>query len=343
MHIELDRVPLRATGMTPAEILSSESQERMCAVVTPENVDAFLAVCAKWDTLATVIGEVTDGDRLVITWHGETVVDVPPRTVAHDGPVYAAPGRPLGEPGRAGRGRAGPAAPARGPVRAARGDPADGGVAEPVQPGVGHRSVRPLRPRQHRVRPARRRRDRPRRRGDRARDRRRDRLQRPLRRARPVRGHPARARRGLPQRRDVRRRAAGRDELPQLRLAGGPARHVAVRRGGARARRRLRGAGHPGDGRQRQLLQPDRLDGDPADAGGGRARPARRRRAPGPQRVRARRRRRAAARDDARRARRQRVGPRRARAPGRPPAAGRPRRRAAARRSCSPRPPRTAC
>ena len=45
MHIELDRVPLRATGMTPAEILSSESQERMCAVVTPENVDAFLAVC----------------------------------------------------------------------------------------------------------------------------------------------------------------------------------------------------------------------------------------------------------------------------------------------------------
>jgi phosphoribosylformylglycinamidine synthase len=91
MHIELDRVPLRATGMTPAEILSSESQERMCAVVTPENVDAFLAVCAKWDTLATVIGEVTDGDRLVITWHGATVVDVPPRTVAHDGPVYERP------------------------------------------------------------------------------------------------------------------------------------------------------------------------------------------------------------------------------------------------------------
>jgi phosphoribosylformylglycinamidine synthase II len=91
MHVELDSVPLRATGMTPAEILSSESQERMCAVVTPENVDAFLAVCAKWDTLATVIGEVTDGDRLVITWHGETVVDVPPRTVAHDGPVYERP------------------------------------------------------------------------------------------------------------------------------------------------------------------------------------------------------------------------------------------------------------
>ena len=58
--------------MTPAEVLSSESQERMCAVVTPDNVEAFLAVCRKWEVLATVIGEVTDGDRLHITWHGET-------------------------------------------------------------------------------------------------------------------------------------------------------------------------------------------------------------------------------------------------------------------------------
>ncbi|MFC5951252.1 phosphoribosylformylglycinamidine synthase subunit PurL [Pseudonocardia lutea] len=91
MHIDLDAVPLRATGMTPAEILSSESQERMCAVVKPENVEAFMAVCRRWDTLATVIGEVTDGDRLVIDFHGETVVDVPPRTVAHDGPVYERP------------------------------------------------------------------------------------------------------------------------------------------------------------------------------------------------------------------------------------------------------------
>ncbi len=48
-------------------------------------------VCKKWDVLATVIGEVTDGDRLVIDWHGETVVDVPPRTVAHEGPVYERP------------------------------------------------------------------------------------------------------------------------------------------------------------------------------------------------------------------------------------------------------------
>ncbi len=91
MHVVLDRVPLRAKGMTPAEILSSESQERMCAVVRPSDVDAFMRVCAKWDVIATEIGEVTDGDRLVITWHGETVVDVPPRTVAHEGPVYERP------------------------------------------------------------------------------------------------------------------------------------------------------------------------------------------------------------------------------------------------------------
>jgi phosphoribosylformylglycinamidine synthase len=91
MHVYLERVPLRATGMTPAEILSSESQERMCAVVRPEDVDAFMAVCKKWDVIASEIGEVTEGDRLVITWNDEVVVDVPPRTVAHEGPVYNRP------------------------------------------------------------------------------------------------------------------------------------------------------------------------------------------------------------------------------------------------------------
>ena len=95
MAIELDRVPLRASNMTPAEVLSSESQERMCAVVAPENVERFMSVCQKWDVLATVIGEVTEGDRLKISWHGQTVVDVPPRTVAHEGPVYS---RPLARP-----------------------------------------------------------------------------------------------------------------------------------------------------------------------------------------------------------------------------------------------------
>ncbi|MET0997948.1 MAG: phosphoribosylformylglycinamidine synthase subunit PurL [Marmoricola sp.] len=91
MHVELDRVPLRDSTLAPEEILMSESQERMMAVVEPADVDAFLAICEKWEVDATVIGEVTDGDRLQIDWHGERVVDVPPRSVAHDGPTYHRP------------------------------------------------------------------------------------------------------------------------------------------------------------------------------------------------------------------------------------------------------------
>jgi phosphoribosylformylglycinamidine synthase II len=91
MHIDLDLVPLRDSTLSPEEILMSESQERMMAIVEPDHVDAFMAICEKWDVLATVIGEVTADNRLVIDWHRETVVDVPPRTVAHQGPVYERP------------------------------------------------------------------------------------------------------------------------------------------------------------------------------------------------------------------------------------------------------------
>ncbi|MEJ7636314.1 phosphoribosylformylglycinamidine synthase subunit PurL [Aeromicrobium sp.] len=91
MHVELDTVPLRDSTLSPEEILMSESQERMMAVVEPQHLDAFMAICAKWDVEAVVVGEVTDGEHLVIDWHGETVVDVPPRSVAHDGPTYDRP------------------------------------------------------------------------------------------------------------------------------------------------------------------------------------------------------------------------------------------------------------
>ncbi|GAA2459042.1 phosphoribosylformylglycinamidine synthase subunit PurL [Streptomyces macrosporus] len=91
MRIDLDTVPLRDSTLSPEEILMSESQERMCAIVEPDKVDRFLEICEKWDVIATVIGEVTDGDRLEIYWHGEQIVDVPPRTVAHEGPVYHRP------------------------------------------------------------------------------------------------------------------------------------------------------------------------------------------------------------------------------------------------------------
>ncbi|MFJ6747703.1 MULTISPECIES: phosphoribosylformylglycinamidine synthase subunit PurL [unclassified Streptomyces] len=95
MSVVLDDVPLRDSTLSPEEILMSESQERMCAVVEPEKVERFLEICQKWDVIATVVGEVTDGDRLEIFWQGEKIVDVDPRTVAHEGPVYE---RPLARP-----------------------------------------------------------------------------------------------------------------------------------------------------------------------------------------------------------------------------------------------------
>ena len=96
MHVNMDAIPLRDPGLTPAEILMSESQERMMAVVTPANVEAFLRVCAKWDVQSTVIGEVTEDGMLTMTWRGTTVVKIPPKTAA-DGPVYQRPMvRPLG-------------------------------------------------------------------------------------------------------------------------------------------------------------------------------------------------------------------------------------------------------
>ncbi len=96
MDVDLDVVPLRDPTLAPEEILMSESQERMMAVVEPGRLDEFLAVCGKWDVTATVIGTVTDTGRLRMTWRGEQIVDLPPRTAAHDGPVYERPiERPL--------------------------------------------------------------------------------------------------------------------------------------------------------------------------------------------------------------------------------------------------------
>ena len=95
MRIELDKVPLRDPSLRPEEILMSESQERMMAIVEPHRLEEFLAITTKWDVEATVLGEVTDTGRLVVTWHGEVIVDVPQRSVAHEGPTYH---RPLARP-----------------------------------------------------------------------------------------------------------------------------------------------------------------------------------------------------------------------------------------------------
>src|SRR4051794_10613144 len=101
MRVWLERVPLREASMSPTEILASESQERMLLIVTPDNLGRVLAVAEKWGVWATAIGEVTAPDadgtpgRLVISWNEHVVVDVPPGSLADDGPVYA---RPIREP-----------------------------------------------------------------------------------------------------------------------------------------------------------------------------------------------------------------------------------------------------
>ncbi|GAA4379719.1 phosphoribosylformylglycinamidine synthase subunit PurL [Paeniglutamicibacter cryotolerans] len=91
MEVELTSVLLRDPTLTPGEILMSESQERMMAVVSPGNVEAFEAAMDKWAVEYSWLGEVTDTGRLIIKWDGVVIVDVDPRTVAHDGPVYDRP------------------------------------------------------------------------------------------------------------------------------------------------------------------------------------------------------------------------------------------------------------
>jgi phosphoribosylformylglycinamidine synthase len=91
MRVDLDRVVLREPSMDAWEILCSESQERMLALVGPEHVDEVIAICERWGVTATAIGEVTDGDRLVFTRHGAVVHDAPARALADEGPVYERP------------------------------------------------------------------------------------------------------------------------------------------------------------------------------------------------------------------------------------------------------------
>jgi phosphoribosylformylglycinamidine synthase len=91
MRVWLDRVPLRDASLRPEEILMSESQERMMAVVEPGRLEEFMAITDRWDVEAVVVGEVTEGSRLEIFWHDELIVDAPPRSVAHDGPTYERP------------------------------------------------------------------------------------------------------------------------------------------------------------------------------------------------------------------------------------------------------------
>ncbi len=88
LDIDVTKVPQREENMKAFEIMVSESQERMLAVVMPENLEAARAVCDKWGLRSTVIGEVTDTGRFVVREGDEVVADMPAATLAHDAPVY---------------------------------------------------------------------------------------------------------------------------------------------------------------------------------------------------------------------------------------------------------------
>ena len=93
IEMDLDRVPQRAAGMTPYELLLSESQERMLLVSRPEAVQRILDIFARWDLDAVVVGHVTGDGRMRVRWHGETVVDIPVDPVAENAPCYERPMR----------------------------------------------------------------------------------------------------------------------------------------------------------------------------------------------------------------------------------------------------------
>jgi phosphoribosylformylglycinamidine synthase len=91
MKVQLKNVLLRDESLTPEEILMSESQERMMAIVPKKHLKSFKKIVDRHEVEFSVLGKVIKKDRLHINWGKEEIVNVPPRTVAHDGPVYERP------------------------------------------------------------------------------------------------------------------------------------------------------------------------------------------------------------------------------------------------------------
>ncbi|MBI5136357.1 MAG: phosphoribosylformylglycinamidine synthase subunit PurL [Nitrospirae bacterium] len=96
VHLNLDLVPCRETGMTPYEMMLSESQERMLLVAKPGHEDRVREIFSKWDLEAAVIGKVTDDGMLRLTFRGETVAEIPAQELAEQAPRYE---RPMQVPG----------------------------------------------------------------------------------------------------------------------------------------------------------------------------------------------------------------------------------------------------
>jgi len=95
-RVDLDAVPLREPGMEAFEILTSESQERMLAIVHPSRLAEVQAVCERWGLRTAVIAELTEGGDLHISLGGDVVAQLPARSLADDGPEYDRPQRAPG-------------------------------------------------------------------------------------------------------------------------------------------------------------------------------------------------------------------------------------------------------
>jgi phosphoribosylformylglycinamidine synthase len=88
LDVDLSRVPLREADMQPFEIMISESQERMAAIVSPDLLDQVLETCERWEIDATVIGSVTEGGMLRAFFDGEVVGEIPVGTLVDEAPRY---------------------------------------------------------------------------------------------------------------------------------------------------------------------------------------------------------------------------------------------------------------
>jgi phosphoribosylformylglycinamidine synthase subunit PurL len=91
IRLDMNQVPCRETGMTPYEMMLSESQERMLMVLKPGREAEAEAIFRKWELDFAVIGEVTDTGRMELVWNGETVADIPLGPLADEAPCYERP------------------------------------------------------------------------------------------------------------------------------------------------------------------------------------------------------------------------------------------------------------
>jgi phosphoribosylformylglycinamidine synthase len=89
--VELDKVPMRETGMNPYELMLSESQERMLIVLKPGNEELARTIFEKWELDFAVIGHLTDTERMVLTWHGDVVGNIPIPPLVTEAPMYERP------------------------------------------------------------------------------------------------------------------------------------------------------------------------------------------------------------------------------------------------------------